>query len=305
MSSQASVFTITSPGGPPVTVRRWNPDGAVRGIVAIAHGAAEHGARYERFARALNARGYAVYASDHRGHGGTAGDRPGSAGSDGWNGTIRDLEAVIERARGEHPGVPAFFFGHSMGSVLAQRFIQLHGTELAGAVLSGALSGLPGLEAIVGIASAAAEGEGADRPSDLFVQMFAGFNAPFEQRTGFEWLSRDAAEVQKYVDDPLCGFPFTNATLADFLRGWGEAWKPENDATVPRDLPVLIFSGALDPVGENTKAVQALADRYRALGLRDVEVAFYPEGRHEMLNELNRDEVERDVVAWFDKHVTA
>jgi len=305
MQTHATNFTLTTPGGPPVTVRHWEPDGAVRGVVAIAHGASEHGARYARFARALTAQGYAVYAPDHRGHGETAAGRPGIAGPDGWNGIVRDVAAVVERARADHPGAPIFLFGHSMGSIVAQRYIQLHGAELAGVVFSGSVFGLPGLEQIIEIATAAAQGEAADRPSELFAQMFAGFNAPFEQRTGFEWLSRDASEVQTYVDDPLCGFPFSNGMLADFLRGWGDAWNIASDGSVPRRLPILIFSGELDPVGNDTQTVRALADRYRALGVQDVELVFYPGARHEMLNETNRDEVQADVVAWLDKHLPA
>jgi alpha-beta hydrolase superfamily lysophospholipase len=302
MQTHATTFTLTTPGGPPVTVRRWEPEGTVRGVVAVAHGAAEHGARYARFAWALNARGYAVYADDHRGHGDTAAGRPGIAGPDGWNGIVRDVAAVVERARADHPGVPLFLFGHSMGSIVAQRYLQLHGEALSGVVLSGSVYGLPGLEQIIAIADAGAAGATAEQPSELFVQMFAGFNAPFEQRTGFEWLSRDATEVQKYVDDPLCGFPFSNGMLADFLHGWSDAWNSDNDANVPRALPMLIFSGELDPVGNDTRSVRALADRYRALGLADVELVFYPGARHEMLNETNRDEVERDVADWLDRH---
>jgi alpha-beta hydrolase superfamily lysophospholipase len=303
MQTHASMFHVTSSGGPAVTVRSWRPDEKAIGVVVIAHGAAEHGGRYERFAQSLNDRGYAVYASDHRGHGGTAAGRLGVAGADGWNGTIRDVAAVLEHARSENPGLPIFLFGHSMGSVVAQRFIQLHGSELAGVILSGSVFGLPAIDVVIEISKDAARGDGADQPSAIFGEMFAGFNAPFEARTGFEWLSRDQAEVQKYVDDPACGFPFSNGMLADFLSGWEVAWDPKNDKTVPRALPMLIFSGDQDPVGENTVGVKRLAERYRKLGLTDVELVFYPGARHEMLNETNRDEVEADVADWLDKHV--
>jgi alpha-beta hydrolase superfamily lysophospholipase len=141
-------------------------------------------------------------------------------------------------------------------------------------------------------------------PSSLQRTMFAGFNKGFApQTTGFEWLSRDAAEVEKYAGDPRCGFTFSNRLLLDMLRGYVETWQPANERGIPASLPVLFFSGALDPVGGNTRGVTALAERYRALGLRDVQVRFYPDGRHEMLNETNRDEVVRDVVTWLDAHV--
>jgi alpha-beta hydrolase superfamily lysophospholipase len=140
-------------------------------------------------------------------------------------------------------------------------------------------------------------------PSSLQRVMFADFNKPFAPQPGFEWLSRDADEVRAYAGDPRCGFTFSNRLLLDMLRGYAATWKPENERRLPATLPVLMFAGELDPVGRNTVAVTQLAERYRALGLRDVATKFYPGARHEMLNETNRDEVVRDVVAWLDGHL--
>lgn len=297
-------------------VHAWEPD-AARAVVVIAHGMAEHGARYARFGRALSARGYAVYAPDHRGHGRTAGgaERLGWAGADGWNGMVRDLEQLLALAREAHPGAPRVLFGHSMGSVLAQRVAQLRGRELAGLILSGTFGAAPGLALAITAASALAFGPGARKPSPLLKQRFAEFNRPFASTaagesgvsggsalTGFEWLSRDEAEVRKYAADPRCGFAFSNRLTLDMLRGYGEAWKPANEARLPKDLPVLLFAGERDPVGGSGAAVRALAERYRAFGLRDVRTAFYPGARHETLNETNRAEVVRDVLAWLDEH---
>ncbi len=271
----------------------------------VAHGMAEHGARYARFGRELSAHGYAVYAPDHRGHGRTAGadDRLGWAGPDGWNGMVRDFERLAALARDAHPGLPLIVFGHSMGSILAQRVAQLRGGKLAGLILSGTTGAAPGLPVALAAASALAFGPGARKPSPLLKQRFADFNRPFAPgRTGFEWLSRDEAEVRKYLDDPRCGFAFSNRLTLDMLRGYGEVWKPANEARLPVELPVLLFAGERDPVGDDTATVRALAARYRALGLRDVRTIFYPDGRHEMLNETNRDEVVRDVLAWLDEH---
>lgn len=314
--------------GEDVFVHAWVPD-AVRAVVVVAHGMAEHGARYARFGQALSARGYAVYAPDHRGHGRTAGgeERLGWTGADGWNGMVRDLERLLELARAAHPGMPLVLFGHSMGSVLAQRVAQLRGRELAGLILSGTFGAAPGLALAIAAASALAFGAGARKPSPLLKQRFAEFNRPFatataaavcesgasgghavpggSAATGFEWLSRDEAEVKKYADDPWCGFAFSNRLTLDMLRGYGEVWKPANEARLPKELPVLLFAGERDPVGADTAAVKALAERYRTLGLRDVRTVFYPEARHETLNETNRDEVVRDVVAWLDEHTAA
>jgi alpha-beta hydrolase superfamily lysophospholipase len=136
--------------------------------------------------------------------------------------------------------------------------------------------------------------------------MFAGFNAPFEPKTtGFEWLSRDAAMVRAYADDPLCGFPLTNAAMASMLHGFANAWRAENEAHVPKTLPILVVAGADDPAGAATGSLQALVDRYRSLGVADLSVSLYPGARHEILNETNRDHVYRDLIAWFDAHLPA
>ena len=303
-SSSAPSFTFVNEGVH-VVVDCTLPDGEPKAVVLIAHGMAEHAARYARFARELAARGYAVYAPDHRGHGRTAGgdDRLGWAGEDGWNGMLRDLARLAELVRERHPGVPLVLFGHSMGSVLAQRFAQLHGLLLRGLILSGTFGSAPNIGAGITAARVLALARGGRAPSPLQRTMFAGFNKAFSQQPGSEWLSSDAAEVAKYVDDPRCGFTFSNGLLLEMLRGYVETWKPRNELAVPRELPVLLFSGELDPVGRNTAAVTQLAGRYRALGLPDVTVKLYPGGRHEMLNETNRDEVVRDVLAWLDAHV--
>jgi alpha-beta hydrolase superfamily lysophospholipase len=303
--TSASTFSFVNDGVEIAGERRL-PDVAPKAAVVIAHGMAEHAARYGRFADELAAGGYAVYAPDHRGHGRTAGgdDRLGWAGADGWNGVLRDLDRLTALVRERHPQAPVVLFGHSMGSVLAQRFAQLHGDRLAGLILSGTFGAAPNIKSGIVVANALRLLRGDRGPSPLQRTMFAGFNKGFApQRTGFEWLSRDDAEVQKYADDPRCGFTFSNRLLADMLRGYVETWKPANERRIPTSLPVLFFSGALDPVGANTRAVKALAERYRALGLRDVQVRFYPDARHEMLNETNRDEVVRDVLGWLDAHV--
>jgi alpha-beta hydrolase superfamily lysophospholipase len=296
-----SPFTQSNDGFD-VVVDRYLPSGTARGAIIIAHGMAEHAARYHRFAAELAERGYAVYAPDYRGHGRTAGavENLGWAGADGWNGTLRDLHLLADRVRQEQSGIPLVLFGHSMGSVIAQRFAQLHGDELAGLILSGTFGSAPNIGAGIAAAQAVRLLRGDRAPSSLQRTMFADFNKAFAPQLGFDWLSRDGAEVRKYVDDPRCGFTFSNRTMLEMLRGYVETWKRENERRIPIGLPVLLFSGALDPVGRNTQAVSELAERYRALGLTDVRTTFYPDGRHEMLNETNRDEVVRDVLDWLD-----
>ena len=305
MTNKTTTFHLRNAEGMNIFVRRWAPaQGQPKAIVVIAHGAAEHSARYGRFAAALNDDGYVVYAPDHRGHGETAGtlDQAGWAGPDGWNGMLRDLKMVVDHAKSEHTGLPIFLFGHSMGSFLAQRAIQLWGNELGGCILSGSSGAMAGLNEMAPMLEMAAQGDAARLPSDAWVQLFSSFNAPFTPRTGFEWLSRDDAEVDKYVADPWCGFVFSNRLVADLITGWVEMWQPENEANIPKTLPLLIFSGEEDPVGGNTQAIQELVRRYAALGIQDMEVIFYPEGRHEMLNEINREFVTEDILNWLDAH---
>jgi alpha-beta hydrolase superfamily lysophospholipase len=301
----ATTFTFTDPEGYKIFTYKWAPDsGKPKAAVQIAHGAAEHALRYERFAKVLNQAGYAVYADDHRGHGKTAGDlaKAGRAGQGGWNGMVQDEKQLSDLIKKENPGLPLFFFGHSMGSFMAQRYIQHWGGELQGAILSGT-SGLAVIppQAIPMMEQAAA-GERFDQvPTGP--GLFAALNAPFEPaRTPFDWLSRDAAEVQKYIDDPWCGFTFSNGMTLEMARGIQDMLVPENQAQVPTDLPVLLVSGELDPVGAND-GVRALGERYQALGLKDVQVILYPQGRHEMLNEINRDQVHQDLVRWLDGHM--
>lgn len=301
----SSTFTFRSQDGPEVFVYRWAPDDGVRpkAVVQIAHGAAEHAGRYARLGRFLADAGYVVVANDHRGHGKTAGElhKAGIAGPDGWNGFVRDARQLNERVRQQHPGIPVFFFGHSMGSLIAQQFIQEWGGELKGAVLSGTFGSLgPDPAVLLPMVEQAAEAA-ADAPSQIFIGMFATFNQAFEPvKTGFEWLSRDEAEVQKYVDDPSCGFVFSNRLVMDMFRDAYHIWAAANEARIPKELPLLVVSGDMDPAGGNTASVLQLVERYRGLSLHKVKLKFYPQARHEILNETNREEVQQDILDWLD-----
>jgi alpha-beta hydrolase superfamily lysophospholipase len=301
-------FTFTDPDGYDIFVYRWAPAASVaaRAVVQVEHGAAEHALRYERFARVLNQEGYIVYADDHRGHWKTAVtmDKAGICGPDGWNGMVRDAKQLTDIIKGEHPGLPVFLFGHSMGSMMAQQYIQNWGAGLAGTILCGS-TGISLVDAaVIPLAEQAAQGEAADEPSELFMGLFASVNEPFEPvKTPFDWLSRDEAEVQKYIDDPWCGFVFSNGMTYEFLKGMVNLFDPDNEARIPKDLPIYIISGEMDPVGANN-GVMALVNRYRDdLGLADVSYSIYPGARHEILNEINRDEVHADIVAWLAERV--
>jgi alpha-beta hydrolase superfamily lysophospholipase len=307
---QASSFTLSAPDGIQLHVNRWLPDGdATKAVVQIAHGMAEHSARYARFAQQLTDAGYAVYANDHRGHGGTA-RTPAEAGyfadEDGFGAVVDDLRLVSDHARAENPGLPFFLFGHSMGSFLSRAYAARYGADLDGLVLSGT-AGDPGVLGQVGRALAMAQGRlrGRRHPSGLMDQLtFGQYGASFKpNRTKFDWLSRDEAEVDLYIADQQCGNVFTSGFFVDLLGGLADINSDRTASRVPKDLPIYLVSGSLDPVGNNTKGVQQVADQYRRVGVAEVTTRFWPEGRHEVLNETNRDEVMADFLAWFDSHL--
>ena len=256
-----------------------------RGVVQVAHGLAEHSARYDRFARALNEAGYSVRASDHRGHGASIAGTPGDFGAPGFEALIADMAAYGASLRGEPP---LFLFAHSMGSFAAQSVILTHSEQYAGVVLSGST-------VLDLLAAGMAEAEG---PVGL-----EAFNAGFDHRTGYEWLSRDETEVDRYVADPLCGFDLPDETVPALFGAAGTLADPTALAGIRSGLPLLVVSGSEDPLAGGGQLVEVLGQRYRDAGLVDVTVKLYDGARHEILNETNRDEVTSDVVAWLDAHV--
>lgn len=306
---QARQDFTTDADGTRVATYTWTPaDGAApRALVQIAHGAAEHAARYDRFARHLTRHGYAVTASDHRGHGRTAEHTGGLgvAGPDGWRAIVADLHAVGARARSELPaGTPYVLFGHSMGSQLARDFAQEHGGELAALVLSGTFRSLPGCEPQSAAEQLAKEIEagGRDALSDFVPGLFGSFNDPYPHRTGFEWLSRDESEVDAYVADARCGFPFSAGLSLDWVLGSRKINDPEQLARIPRGLPVHVAVGDQDPCHSGMTLVYELLEDFRYQGMREVSWRAYQNARHEILNETDRGEVQADLVAWLDRH---
>lgn len=253
-----------------------------RGVVQISHGLAEHSGRYSRLAEALNAAGYDVASTDHRGHGKTITTTPGDFGPAGFEGLWRDMAQFGGILRSQHPGLPLYLIGHSMGSMATQNLL-LHYSDLYDGVV------LTGTTAIDVMAANMASGAGA---ADL-----SAFNAGFEYRTGFEWLSRDQAEVDRYLADPLCGFETPPEMMPAMLAN-GEALA--TPTAVRPDLPLLIISGSDDPLAGGGELTRLVGQRYRDAGVQDVTVIVYPGARHEVFNEINRDEVTSQVISWLE-----
>ncbi|CAM5672401.1 hydrolase [Streptomyces spiroverticillatus] len=308
MTAPGTPGTATAHDGVQIATYTWLPDsGRPRALVQIAHGAAEHAQRYDRFARHLLSHGYGVLASDHRGHGATATGTGGLgvAGDDGWRNMVADLRTVGDQARTLHPGVPVVLLGHSLGAMLARDYAQEYPDGLAGVILSGVFRSLPGtdLEAAITDLERQAEAEGRDAVASFTADRFANFNDAFTHRTGFEWLSRDEAEVDAYAADERCGFPFSTGLSLDWVHGIRKLNDPRNLARIPADLPFHLAVGTEDPCNQGMTLVHELLEDLRYAGIEDLTWKGYEGARHEILNETNRAEVQDDLTAWLDKHV--
>ncbi|WP_137931966.1 alpha/beta fold hydrolase [Mesorhizobium comanense] len=297
---------IRSPTGADLNLFVRTAEAGQRAVIQINHGLAEHAARYDRFADFLAARGFHVYVHDHRGHGGTrAPDAPLGrfADKDGPARVIADVDAVHDLIAGEHPGLPVILFGHSMGASVALNYLLRHAPRIhAAAIWNGNFSqGLLGQVAL-GILGWERMRLGSDVPSRLLPKLTfqAWGKAVPNHRTLFDWLSRDEAEVAKYIADPLCGWDASISMWRDVVSMALNGGRDAAFANVRRDLPVAIVGGEKDPASDYGKGIDHLARRMRAMGFSNLVSKVYADTRHESLNEVNRDVIMADFAAWAD-----
>jgi alpha-beta hydrolase superfamily lysophospholipase len=277
-------FLLTSSDGLCISCARWDTRGPARAVVQIAHGMGEHMGRYADTVDALVTAGLAVYANDHRGHGLSAHSQ-GEFGRGGFELLVQDMVRLSEIAREKNPGLPLLLLGHGMGSFAAQRYVIDHSHKVDGLILSG--SG-----ALEGLARAAL-------PETAGSNLL---NAAFEPaRTPFDWLCRDQAIVDAFMADPLCFEDLQPDSLVSFLGTAPRLYDPAALRKIRRDLPIYLFSGSEDPVGQQLRGLHKLIGRYRDAGLRDIAFDFYPGGRHEMLNEINRRQVQTRLLGWISQ----
>ncbi|HWY26112.1 MAG TPA: alpha/beta hydrolase [Nevskia sp.] len=313
MSGEGFQFKLA--GGRSLHVHRWLPPGPPGSVLLVLHGMAEHGARYARLGAALNQAGIAVYAPDLPGHGLSAApdSRGHVAGRDGWAQILDAVHQLRRHLVQEHKR-PLFLLGHSMGSFLAQHYIVGHSVDhgrcLAGAILS-ATTGSLGAARLPGLLMLSLQARlygPAHRSALAEALTFKAFNKAFDKkkapaRTAFDWLSRDPAEVDKYVADPLCGFRCSAALWVDLLSACGSLRSRARLSHIPKALPVLLIAGSADPVSQGVRGPELLAAAYRGAGLKDVDVRIYESGRHELLNEIPecRDRVTAELLEWVRK----
>lgn len=279
-------FEFKGTDGTRVAAYHWPAIGPTRAVLQVSHGMGEHALRYRAPMQRLREAGIAIYADDHRGHGRTAPTAAalGDFGPGGFAGIVDDMAVLSRLAREKHPGLKVFLLGHSLGSFALQIYLLAHSRLIDGAVLSG---------------SAAMDMLPPPDPAGL-----EAFNAPFEPaRTKFDWLSRDAVQVDAYVADPLCGFSATPASMMSIFGAAAGLFEPGALDRVRKDLPLYLFAGDKDPLNGGLAFLSPLVERYRAAGIADVTTDFYAGGRHEMLNETNREEVISRLLEWIERRL--
>ncbi|MGA0602345.1 alpha/beta hydrolase [Caulobacter sp. KR2-114] len=256
----------------------WRGEAQPKAVLQLAHGAGEHAGRYKEPLQPIVDAGYVIYTADHRGHGLTSGMTSlGDFGPGGAPAAVDDMAVLSRRARAENPELPLILMGHSMGAMFSQAYILDHSNLIDALVLSGTTGPGP-------------------RPA-------GGPNSGYANpRTEYDWLSRDEAEVDKYIADPFCGIRFKPESMASFMALRERDMGPKALARIKPGLPIYVFVGDEDPINQKLAGLTPLVEAYRAAGLK-VDLKVYPGGRHEMLNETNRAEVVRDLLAWLDKTV--
>ena len=277
-----------------------------KAIVVLSHGMAEHIERYEPFATFLVSQGFKVYGHNHRGHKGSILsdlDYGYMSDEDNFKAMLEDLDKVIDKAKDENPDKKVFIFGHSMGSFITQRYIELHPNKLDGAIVCGtgmSPKGILGLGRF--FAKMIMNSKGRRHKSNFINNMaFGSYNNKFEKRTEYDWLNRNQEEVDKYIADPYCGGIFTVSFFYDFFG----CMKDIQDSfdLIPKDFPILLISGEMDPVGGYSKQVKNLYKKLKKIGINDISLTLYKDARHEILLELDHEQTFNDCLNWLNKHL--
>lgn len=303
-------FTFKGEEGLDIYTYKWEDENIKKpkAVIQIAHGMAETAQRYETFAKVLTKNGYIVYINDHRGHGKTAKiiENVGHlAEKEGFRCLVEDMYTLTNIIKKENEDLPIYLFGHSMGSFASQRYIMDYSNNLSGLILCGS-NGKQGI--ILNLAHLIINREikkygRRSKSNKINNLIFGGEIIRRNEKTKFDWLSRDKEQVEKYINDPFCGVVCSCGFFYDLVQGLKEIEDKENLKKVPLDIPIYIISGDKDPIGKNGKGILRLRDRYIKLGVKDVTCKLYKDGRHELLNEINREEVFEDIICWLNNKI--
>lgn len=309
MPSFRDFYFDSSTGKNKIRAHMCLPDGEPKAIVQIAHGIAEHMDRYDDFMLFLAEKGYLAVGDDHLGHGKSisAPEQKGFfADKDGWDYAVKDVETLRAAMKHNYPQVPQVLFGHSMGSFLCRTHIIRYPGAFDAAIISGTgnqgaalvTGGLTMGKLVVGL-------RGPHHYSNFLNNLaFGSYNKIYENpKTEYDWLTRDEAVVQKYIDDPLCGFIPSCSLFRDMMVGVKFITDTANLKAMNKEMPVYFMSGAMDPVGECGKGVEKAYNNFKSAGMKDVTIKLYENGRHEMLNELNKAEVYSDILDWIESKI--
>lgn len=299
-------FYLQSCGKGRIHCVSWALEGKPRAIVQVVHGISEYVERYGEFAAYLNGKGIAVVGEDHMGHGKSSELPPGYFYG-GWESAVDDCYTLMKKTMEENPGVPYVILGHSMGSFLTRTFLYRHrDSGIAGAALSGTGWQSPALlTAGTAAAKLMIRRQGETPPCKLLDKlMFGAYNRGYGQvRTAYDWLNRDEKAVDRYIQDPLCGGIASAGLVRDMLKGIRMNQDPQNLKAMNPDVPIYFMAGDQDPVGAWGKGVLRTAEEFLKAGVHRVETHLYPGGRHEILNEINRQEVYEDFCGWLEREI--
>ena len=303
-------FSFVDRYGKEIKYYKWSEVENPKGIVQIVHGMTEYALRYDYFAKKLCENGYIVYAHDQRGHGETSPkdeEKGYIADDEGFDILVENVKELTDVAKKENSNLPIILFGHSMGSFVSQRYIELYGNGIDGVILSGT-NGKPDRITKLGILISKIEImlKGRKAKSKLMDKLsFGDFNSNFKPtRTDYDWLCSVNEEVDKYIESPVCGLICSTSFYYDLIRGLWKINKKENLNNIPKNLPIYIFAGDKYPVGKFGKGIVKLYDTYKSIGIYNLNYKLYSNGRHEMLNENNKDEVIKDLLDWINNKIT-
>lgn len=299
----------SSTGKNKIHARMCVPDAEPRAIVQIIHGIAEYIDRYDEFMSFLADNGIIAVGTDHLGHGKSIESEEQTgffAYDNGWDYAVRDEEVLRLAVHENYPELPIIVFGHSMGSFMARTLLIRYPDAFNAAIISG--TGNQGAALVNGglfMGNLVTGLKGAHHYSKFLNNLaFGSYNKIYDNpKTEYDWLSRDEANVQKYIDDPLCGFIPSCSLFRDMMAGVKFITNKKNLTAMNKDMPVYFMSGDMDPVGECGKGVQKAYNNFLEAGMKDVSIKLYPGGRHEMLNEINKDEVYTDILAWLGSKI--